>query len=116
MSFCRLFFCVHRIPYSRVFRTDEYYFSLQVLYQAATAKRRGIDVLQGLKPAALFPYFCIREETTMKYIKQYLRKEMKILEIGAGTGRYSLLLAEEGYRVDAVISSAIKREIISVPT
>lgn len=40
--------------------------------------------------------------TTMKYIKQYLRKEMKILEIGAGTGRYSLTLAEEGYRVDAV--------------
>ena len=33
--------------------------------------------------------------TTMKYIKQYLRKEMKILEIGAGTGRYSLTLAEE---------------------
>ena len=27
---------------------------------------------------------------------------MKILEIGAGTGRYSLTLAEEGYRVDAV--------------
>ena len=40
--------------------------------------------------------------TTMKYINKYLEKGMKILEIGAGTGRYSLALADEGYRVDAV--------------
>lgn len=40
--------------------------------------------------------------TTMKYINQYLEKGMKILEIGAGTGRYSLALANEGYCVDAV--------------
>lgn len=40
--------------------------------------------------------------TTMKYIKKYLEKGMKILEIGAGTGRYSLALANEGYSVDAV--------------
>lgn len=40
--------------------------------------------------------------TTMKYINKYLKKGMKILEIGAGTGRYSLALADEGYSVDAV--------------
>lgn len=40
--------------------------------------------------------------TTMRYIHKYLRPESKILEIGAGTGRYSLALAEEGYSVDAV--------------
>lgn len=40
--------------------------------------------------------------TTMKYIEKYLESGMKILEIGAGTGRYSLALAEKGYKVDAV--------------
>lgn len=40
--------------------------------------------------------------TTMKYINKYLEKGVKILEIGAGTGRYSLALADEGYEVDAV--------------
>lgn len=40
--------------------------------------------------------------TTMKYIHDFLEPGMRILEIGAGTGRYSLELAKEGYRVDAV--------------
>ena len=40
--------------------------------------------------------------TTMKYIHEYLKLGMRVLEIGAGTGRYSLALAAEGYRVDAV--------------
>ncbi len=40
--------------------------------------------------------------TTMKYIKKYLRPGMRVLEIGAGTGRYSHALAREGYTVDAV--------------
>ncbi len=40
--------------------------------------------------------------TTMKYIHKYLNPGMRILEIGAGTGRYSLALAREGYRVDAL--------------
>ena len=40
--------------------------------------------------------------TTMRYIKKYLRPGMRILEIGAGTGRYSHTLAREGYQVDAV--------------
>ena len=40
--------------------------------------------------------------TTIKYIEKYLKKDMRILEIGAGTGRYSLYFAEQGYRVDAV--------------
>lgn len=40
--------------------------------------------------------------TTMNYIHKFLKPGMGILEIGAGTGRYSLALAREGYRVDAV--------------
>ena len=40
--------------------------------------------------------------TTMRYIERYLRPGMRILEIGAGTGRYSHALAQMGYQVDAV--------------
>lgn len=45
--------------------------------------------------------------TSMKYIHQYINpkipaNEFKILDIGAGTGRYSVALAEEGYDVTAV--------------
>ncbi len=40
--------------------------------------------------------------TTMRYIEKHLRKGMRILEIGAGTGRYSLALAAQGYQVDAI--------------
>lgn len=40
--------------------------------------------------------------TTMNYIEKYLKPGAKILEIGAGTGRYSLSLAKRGYQVDAI--------------
>lgn len=40
--------------------------------------------------------------TTMRYIEKYLTPNSKILEIGAGTGRYSITLAEMGYDVTAV--------------
>ncbi len=40
--------------------------------------------------------------TTMRYVEKYLRPGMRILEIGAGTGRYSHALAQKGYRVNAV--------------
>ena len=40
--------------------------------------------------------------TTVNYIEKYLRPGMKILEIGAGTGRYSHYFAQNGYEVDAV--------------
>ena len=40
--------------------------------------------------------------TTMRYIEKYLRPGMRILEVGAATGRYSHALAQMGYRVDAV--------------
>ena len=45
--------------------------------------------------------------TSMKYIHKYIdttvpAEEFKILDIGAGTGRYSVALANEGYDVTAV--------------
>jgi len=40
--------------------------------------------------------------TTMRYIEKYLNSGDHILEIGAGTGRYSHALARQGYAVDAV--------------
>lgn len=40
--------------------------------------------------------------TTARYIEKYLRPGMRIIEIGAGTGRYSHYFAQQGYHVDAV--------------
>ncbi len=40
--------------------------------------------------------------TTMRYIEKYLTPNARILEIGAGTGRYSITLADKGYDVTAV--------------
>ena len=40
--------------------------------------------------------------TTMRYIEKHLRPGMRILEVGAATGRYSHALAQAGYQVDAV--------------
>ena len=40
--------------------------------------------------------------TTMTYIHRYATTQSKILEVGAGTGRYSIALAKEGMNVTAV--------------
>ena len=40
--------------------------------------------------------------TTMRYIERYIKPGDRVLEIGAGTGRYSHALARRGYQVDAV--------------
>ena len=47
--------------------------------------------------------------TTMHYIRQYARQlqaeggaPLRVIDIGAGTGRYSVALAAEGYDVTAV--------------
>lgn len=40
--------------------------------------------------------------TTMRYIENYLEPGSRIIEIGAGTGRYSHSLARRGFSVDAV--------------
>lgn len=40
--------------------------------------------------------------TTVREIEKYLKPGMKILDIGAGTGVYSLYFAEKGYEVTAV--------------
>ncbi len=40
--------------------------------------------------------------TTMAYIHRYVNSGAKVLEVGAGTGRYSIALAKEGFDVAAV--------------
>ena len=40
--------------------------------------------------------------TTMEYIHRYVKPGSKLIELGAGTGRYSVALAKEGYDVTAV--------------
>lgn len=40
--------------------------------------------------------------TTVEYIHRYTQSGARVLEIGAGTGRYSIALAKEGYKVTAV--------------
>ena len=40
--------------------------------------------------------------TTTKFIDKYLKSGDRILEVGAGTGRYTIHYAEKGFKVDAV--------------
>ena len=40
--------------------------------------------------------------TTMSYIHRYTNPQSRVLEVGAGTGRYSIALAKEGLDVTAV--------------
>lgn len=41
-------------------------------------------------------------ETTMHHLRRFLRPDHMILDIGAGTGRYTSALMKEGYRVKAI--------------
>ena len=54
--------------------------------------------------------------TTMRYIDKYLRPGMRVLEIGAATGRYSHYFAQQGYQVDAVELLAHNIEIFKQNT
>ena len=40
--------------------------------------------------------------TTTNYIERYLRNKNRILEIGAGTGRYSIYYAKKGFEVNSI--------------
>ena len=41
-------------------------------------------------------------ETTMHHLRRYINPDMQLLDIGAGTGRYTSALMAEGYNVKAV--------------
>ena len=50
--------------------------------------------------------------TSMKYIHKYLKSEDRILDIGAGTGKYSIELANMGYNVTAV--ELVKHNLMAI--
>ena len=54
--------------------------------------------------------------TTMRYIRQYAKPGARVLEIGAGTGRYSHALARLGHPVDAVELVAHNMEVFQQNT
>lgn len=54
--------------------------------------------------------------TTTHYIEKYLKPGMRILEIGAGTGRYSHYFAQNGYEVDAIELMACNIEVFKANT
>lgn len=49
----------------------------------------------------------LEQELTWRYLDQYLPADGSILDVGAGTGRYALQLAERGYTVTAVDLSPV---------
>ena len=51
--------------------------------------------------------------TTTNYIEKFAPKGCKVLELGAGTGAYSIYLAKKGYKVDAVEFSEHNLEILN---
>jgi len=50
--------------------------------------------------------------TTTAFIDKYLKEGMKILDIGAGTGAYSIYYAKKGYDVTAV--DPVKRNVDNI--
>ena len=61
----------------------------------------------------LKPHRRVEFLTTTKYIEKYAPKGANILELGAGTGAYSIYLAKKGYKVDAVDFSEHNLEILN---
>lgn len=50
--------------------------------------------------------------TTMKYIHQMIPQRATIIEVGAGTGRYSVALAKEGHDVTAIELAGSNLELL----
>lgn len=50
--------------------------------------------------------------TTINYIEKFATKGCKVLELGAGTGAYSVYLAKKGYKVEAVELSEHNLEML----
>lgn len=54
--------------------------------------------------------------TTIRYVEEYLTPGDKIIEIGAGTGRYSHYFARRGFEVDAIELMECNIEVFSANT
>lgn len=56
----------------------------------------------------------VEYRTTMKYIHEMIGNgTKKILEVGAGTGRYSIALAKEGYELNAQFSEVKRVKLVA---
>lgn len=60
------------------------------------------------------PHRRVEYITTMNYIEKFLKKGNKVLELGAGTGAYSIALAKKGYHVDAVELSEHNLDLLQI--
>ena len=60
------------------------------------------------------PHRKVEFVTTMHYIEKYVKKGDRILELGAGTGAYSIYLAAKGYHVDALEISEHNLEMLRI--
>lgn len=58
------------------------------------------------------PHRKIEFLTTINYIEKFAKKGCKVVELGAGTGAYSIYLANRGYKVDAVELSEHNLEML----
>lgn len=66
------------------------------------------DVRLNHSPAARVEFI-----TTVDYIEKYLKPGMRILDLGAGAGEYSIHFAKQGYTVDALELADKNIEIFS---
>lgn len=62
------------------------------------------------------PHRRVEFVTTATYIEKFAPKNAKIVELGAGTGAYSVYLAKKGYKVEAVEISDYNLELLKVNT
>lgn len=85
---------------------------------AKTDKREEIvkDYYNNFKEDERFasPHRRVEFITTTNYIEKFAKKGCKMVELGAGTGAYSIYLAKKGYKVDAVEMSEHNLEILKV--
>ena len=83
------------------------------------ARKLHNDIVRGYSASTLYEWKRLSHKngimeymTTVRYLEKYLPSKGVVADIGSGPGRYSLWLAEHGYRVAAV--DPVERSIKSL--